>query len=163
MINLASFILHGTEIVLPSCHVSKTRPTGFHPVGFHPANDGFSSFRCQEKYTSPPRSMHVAAPPPPHLISRALRARLLHRSSKTQPGGKILLEEKRLSSRASNYNGVSRYIEIAQVINQNRLGIWNEFVLINHKLQIGDRLFRDISSKSRMYIKQARSLWTLVT
>lgn len=33
------------------------------PVGLRSVNDGFPSFRCQVKYASPPRSMHVAGPP----------------------------------------------------------------------------------------------------
>lgn len=106
------------------------------PVGLRSVNDGFPSFRCQVKYASPPRSMHVAGPPSLLLISRALGARLLHRSSETHPGGKILLEEEPLSSRATNYNRVSRHIGIASFINQNRLGRWNDFVRINHRLQI---------------------------
>ena len=106
------------------------------PVGLRPVNDRFPSIRCQVKYASPPRSMHVAGPPPLLLISRAPGARLLHRSSGTHPGGKILLEVEPLSSGATNYNRVSRHIEIASFINQNRLDRWNDFVRINHRLQI---------------------------
>jgi hypothetical protein len=133
--------------------ISKTRRTGFFLIFFvstpfpHLITDGFPSFGCQVKHASEPRSLHVAGPTP-HLAGPG--ACLLHRSSRNTPGGRILLEEEPLSSRATNYNWVSRYIEIASFINQDPLGIQNDFILINHRVQIEIDYFQ-ISRTSPIY------------